>query len=129
MYEALLVFSAKFREFRMSKPPKPPISPLDVVQDGLELSARTLRDLIESLGSDLHGSGEHGSTIADVCRATTSLSTVAGELRARTKAAAKERDSLTPALVMEWLRVQPEEMKLHILRELSSSMDETSVLA
>lgn len=113
----------------MKKTQKTSVEGVDTVTEGLETSASVLQELIEELGEGLHGNGEHEATIKSVCRAVTALSTVAAELRARTKAKIKERDSLTPAVVMEWLRAQPDEMKLHIVREISSALDETSVLA
>jgi hypothetical protein len=96
----------------------------------LREAAEVLEELIVSLHNGMHGDGEHSAIVADICRVTTAAATVAGELRARQKMVAKERDSLKPAAVMEWARRQSPSVRLHIMRELSASMDgDESVLA
>ena len=97
-------------------------------------SAALIGKLLDTLKTELDQDGlvrdaEGNSNVNEICRTVTAATTVTAELRARDKARAKERDSLTAPLVMEWLRSQAPEMRLHILRELSATMDgEGSVL-
>ena len=99
------------------KPPKSDVFDSDLL---VEDCARLLHSLIASLQDGLHGEGEHSAVVADICRATTSAAAVAAEIRARQKLAAAQRDALKPAMVLEWFRVQPRDVQLHLQRELDA---------
>ena len=96
----------------------------------LRTAAELLDCLMESMQSGMDGEGGKLCDVGDICRATTSAAAVAGELRAREKFEAHQRDSFKPEDVLEWLRKQPAEIRLHFVRELHESIEgETSVLA
>jgi hypothetical protein len=96
----------------------------------LDAATKLTESLLESLDKGLNGDGEHPAVIQDMCRTLTSAMAVAHQLRAREKMAIKERNSLKPQQVLDWLKAQPEQVRLHMLREISEAIEgQGSVLA
>ena len=96
----------------------------------LDAATSLTEKLLESLESGLHESGEHPAVIQDMCRTLTSAMAVAHQLRAREKMAIKARTAITPQQILEWWKSQPDQVQIHILRELNESHEgQGSVLA
>jgi hypothetical protein len=72
---------------------------------------QTLREIAEKLREamnsiELHGDGEHDSTISNLCRVTTSLTTTLAELRQHDKAKQRALDEYPTEEILEHLRTR-----------------------
>ncbi len=100
----------------------------DGIDTGAELSATVvkLRAILNSI--ELHGEGEHPSTIQDVARISTALVTACAELRQHAKSARRQLASYTIDQILEHLKSLPEKLRDDVVCELTGSDREESLL-
>ena len=95
-------------------------------EETLRATADKLRELLDSV--ELHGSGEHGSTIADVARISVALTSTCAELRQHSKARSREIAGYPLDQIMAYLRTLPEATKADLAKELSGADREEPLL-
>lgn len=111
----------------MSRRPKQsqPSADFDT-EASLRANAIKLQAALDSI--ELHGDGEHSSTIQELARISVALTGVCAELRQHSKAAQRQLDSFPIAALVERLKGLPDEDRDRIRRELGGEKDEESLL-
>ena len=110
--------------------PKPPTDANEPVTTAVIAELRAHVDLIAERRRMLPAGGFDPDLSAAASQIGKALVSLLAEVRAREKMAARDREALQPHAVMEWFRQLPVEVRLHVVREMTSELDDAgSVLA
>lgn len=92
----------------------------------LRETVEKLRDLLRSV--ELHGDGEHASTIQDTARISVAITSACAELRQHSKAAKRALASYSTDAIVAHLKALPAEARRLLADELTGARDEESLL-
>ena len=87
-----------------------------------------LHTLFKSLESQLHGAGEHHSSVQEFCRVATALAAAEGELRQYRKGLRRELAAYSTEQVVAYLKTLNESTRADIVNELTGADDEEPLL-
>lgn len=92
----------------------------------LRETVEKLRDLLRSV--ELHGDGEHASTIQDTARISVAITSACGELRQHSKAAKRALASYPTDAIVAYLKTMSTEARAAIADELTGARDNEGLL-
>jgi len=89
-------------------------------------TAEKLREVLRSI--ETHGDGEHQSTIGDIARVATALTTTCAELRQHAKAAARAIADIPLEQLLAHIKTLPEQVRQDFCRDVLGSDDQEPLL-
>jgi len=92
----------------------------------LRLTVEKLKELLESI--ELHGDGEHGSTVQDIARVSVAITTACAELRQHSKAQRRQLASYSLDQIVDHLKTLSERQRKDVARELTGADDQEPLL-
>ena len=95
-------------------------------QSLLRETVEKLRDLLRSV--ELHGDGEHASTIQDTARISVAITSACAELRQHSKAAKRALASYSVEAIMAYLLTMPLAERRELAAELTGARDNEGLL-